>query len=130
MSSEDGPWEDDEEAVPRTSTTSACRWRRPSRGGTSRIALGDGSRAQAAAGPRGRERVRRLLEYYQHFFEDAPREPAQPRVPLTVVEAAVAGVFGLLFNYVSTQRTRELPGLLPEVTYFVLVPFIGPRAAA
>jgi AcrR family transcriptional regulator len=83
-----------------------------------------------AAGPRGRERIRALLQYYQQFFADAPREPGQPRVPLTVVEAAVSGVFGLLFTYVSTQRTRELPGLLPEVTYFVLVPFIGPRAAA
>jgi AcrR family transcriptional regulator len=83
-----------------------------------------------AAGPRGRERIALLLQYYQQFFADAPREPGQPRVPLTVVEATVAGVFGLLFNYVSTQRTSELPGLLPEVTYFVLVPFIGPRAAA
>jgi AcrR family transcriptional regulator len=83
-----------------------------------------------AAGPRGRERIRQLLQYYQRFFDDAPRAPGQPRMPLTVVEAAVAGVFGLLFNYVSTQRTAEMPGLLPEVTYFVLVPFIGPRAAA
>ena len=83
-----------------------------------------------AAGPRGRERIGQLLQYFQQFFADAPREPGQPRAPLTVVEATVAGVFGLLFNYVSTQRTGELPGLLPEVTYFVLVPFIGPRAAA
>ena len=83
-----------------------------------------------AAGPRGRERVAQLLLYYQQFFADAPQGPRQPRVPLTVVEATVAGVFGLLFNYVSTQRTSELPGLLPEITYFVLAPFIGPRAAA
>ena len=83
-----------------------------------------------AAGPRGRARIGQLLEYYQQFFADAPREPGQPRVPLVVVEAVVAGVFGVLFNYVSTQRTSELPGLLPEVTYFVLVPFIGPGGAA
>jgi AcrR family transcriptional regulator len=83
-----------------------------------------------SAGPRGRERIRQLLEYFQQFFADAPREPGQPRVSLTVVEAAVAGVFGLLFSYVSTQRTSELPGLLPELTYFVLVPFIGGHAAA
>jgi AcrR family transcriptional regulator len=83
-----------------------------------------------AAGPRGRERISQLLLYYQQFFAEAPREPGQPRVPLTVVEATVAGVFGLVFNYVSTQRTSALPGLLPEVTYFVLVPFIGARAAA
>ncbi|HEX2689434.1 MAG TPA: TetR/AcrR family transcriptional regulator [Kofleriaceae bacterium] len=83
-----------------------------------------------AAGPRGRERIGQLLQNYQRFFADAPRKPGQPRVPLTVVDAAIAGVFGLLFNYVSTRRTTELPGLLPDVAYFVLVPFIGPRGAA
>jgi AcrR family transcriptional regulator len=83
-----------------------------------------------AAGPRGRERVRKLLQNFQRFFDDAPRQPGQPRVPPVAVEAVVAGVFGLLFNYVSTKRTTDLPDLLPEITYFVLVPFIGPRDAA
>lgn len=83
-----------------------------------------------AAGPRGRERVRQLLQNFQLFFEDAPWQSGQPRVPPVVVEAVVAGVFGLLFNHVSTKRATELPDLLPEITYFVLVPFIGPRAAA
>jgi AcrR family transcriptional regulator len=83
-----------------------------------------------AAGPRGRERVRKLLQNFQRFFDDAPRQPGQPRVPPVAVEAVVAGVFGLLFNYVSTKRTTDLPDLLPEIAYFVLVPFIGPRVAA
>jgi AcrR family transcriptional regulator len=83
-----------------------------------------------AAGPRGRERSRLLLGDFLRFFDDAPRRPQEPRVPPVAIEAVVAGVFGLLFNYVSTKRTAELPGILPEVTYFVLVPFIGPRGAA
>lgn len=83
-----------------------------------------------AAGPRGRERSRRLLEYFLRFFDEAPRQPGQPRVPPVVVEAVVAGVFGLLFNYVSTGRTTELPALLPEIASFVLASFIGWRAAA
>lgn len=83
-----------------------------------------------SAGPRGRERSRRLLQEYLRFFDDAPVRAEQPRVPPVVAEAVVAGVFGLLFHYVSTQRTAELPGLLPEIAYFVLVPFIGPREAA
>jgi AcrR family transcriptional regulator len=83
-----------------------------------------------AAGPRGRERSRLLLDDFLRFFDDAPRRPGQPGVPPVVIEAVVAGVFGLLFNYVSTKRTAELPGILPEITYFVLAPFIGPRAAA
>ncbi len=82
-----------------------------------------------AAGPRGRERSRGLLHDFLRFFDDAPARTGQAKVPLVAIEAVVAGVFGLLFNYVSTRRTAELPGLLPQVTYFVLAPFIGPRAA-
>ena len=51
-------------------------------------------------------------------------------MPPPVIEAVVAGVFGLLFNYVSTGRSSDLPGMLPDITYFVLAPFIGPEAAA
>jgi AcrR family transcriptional regulator len=83
-----------------------------------------------AAGPRGRERSRRLRQAYLQFFDDAPVRADQPPVPRVVVEAVAAGVFGLLFDYVSIKRTAELPDLLPEITYFVLVPFIGPREAA
>ena len=81
-----------------------------------------------AAGPRARARSRRILDDFLRFFDDAPVRADQP-VPPVVIEAVVAGVFGLLFNYVSTRRTAELPGILPEITYFVLVPFLGPRAA-
>ena|ERR1700759_239259 len=44
-----------------------------------------------AAGPRGRERVRKLLQNFQRFYDDAPRQPGQPRVPPVAVEAVVAG---------------------------------------
>lgn len=83
-----------------------------------------------SSGPRGRECSRQLRQAYLRFFDDAPVRAGQPRVPPVVVEAVVAGVFGLLFDHVSTKRTAELPDLLPEITYFVLVPFIGPREAA
>jgi AcrR family transcriptional regulator len=83
-----------------------------------------------AAGPRARERSRRLLDDFLRYFEDAPATSDQPRAPSIVVEAVVAGVFGLLFNYVSSRRTAELPAKLPEITYFVLAPFIGANAAA
>jgi len=86
-----------------------------------------------AAGPRARERNREIVQNFQRFFADVPSRPGQPPVPAVVSEAVVAGVFGLLFNYVSGKRTTELPDLLPEITYFVLAPFIGAhdaRAAA
>jgi AcrR family transcriptional regulator len=83
-----------------------------------------------AAGPRARERSRRLLDDFLRYFADAPAQTDQPPVPPTVIEAVVAGVFGLLYNYVAARRTAELPARLAEITYFVLVPFVGQRAAA
>lgn len=82
-----------------------------------------------AAGPRARERMRQIIEEFEQFVEDAPKRPDQAAVPAILGEAVVAGVFGLLFNYVAARRTAELPGLLPDITYFVLAPFIGTRAA-
>ena len=82
-----------------------------------------------SAGPRARERMRQIVDEFRVFLDDAPRRPDQPPVPAIVGEAIVAGVFGLLFNYVSARRAAELPSVVSDVTYFVLVPFIGTRAA-
>lgn len=83
-----------------------------------------------AAGPRARACRRSLLSSYLDFFTDAPRRPGQPEVPLGVVEAVIAGVYGVIFDFVSTGRAAELPDQLPNLTYLVLVPFLGPKAAA
>ncbi|GGQ81439.1 TetR/AcrR family transcriptional regulator [Couchioplanes azureus] len=83
-----------------------------------------------AAGPRARERRRLLLESYTGFFAEVPRRPGGPEVPDGVVEAVVNGVYGVIFDLVSTGRAAELPDRLPDLTYFVLVPFLGPADAA
>ncbi|MGA5299442.1 TetR/AcrR family transcriptional regulator [Nucisporomicrobium flavum] len=83
-----------------------------------------------AAGPRARERRRALLESYAGFFAEVPRRPGGPQVPAGVVDAVMAGVYGVIFDMVSTGRAAELPDRLPDLTYFVLVPFLGPAVAA
>ncbi|BCJ56227.1 hypothetical protein Asp14428_77020 [Actinoplanes sp. NBRC 14428] len=83
-----------------------------------------------AAGPRARQRRRSLLESYAGFFAVVPKRPGGPAVPPGVVEAVIAGVYGVIFDLVSTGRAAELPDRLPDLTYFVLVPFLGPAAAA
>ncbi len=83
-----------------------------------------------AAGPRALACRRDLLASYLRFFADAPRRAGTPPVPPTAVEAVVAGVYGVIFDYVSTGRAAELPDRLPDLTYFVLAPFVGPRVAA
>jgi hypothetical protein len=79
-----------------------------------------------AAGPTARARRRRLLEGFATFFADAPRRDA---VPAGVIDAVIAGVYGVIYDFVSTGRAAELPEQLPDLTYLVVVPFLGPAAA-
>jgi AcrR family transcriptional regulator len=80
-----------------------------------------------AAGPAARERRRMLLDAYAVFFADAPHGDA---VPAGVVRALIAGVYGVIYDLVSTGRAADLPDQLPHLTYLVVVPFLGPAAAA
>ncbi len=83
-----------------------------------------------AAGPRALACRRDLLASYEGFFADAPRRAGRPPVPEAAVQAVIAGVYGVIFDHVSTGRVDRLPERLPDLTYFVLAPFIGPTAAA
>jgi len=83
-----------------------------------------------AAGPRARACRRQLLDAYAVFFTAAPRRAGTPRVPDGVVDAVIAGVYGVIYDFVSTGRAAELPERLGDLTYLVLVPYLGPAAAA
>jgi len=83
-----------------------------------------------AAGPRALRRRRALLAGFAAPFAEAPRRPSTPPVPPVVVRAVVAGVYGVIFDHVVDGREAELPERLPELSYFALAPFVGPRAAA
>jgi AcrR family transcriptional regulator len=83
-----------------------------------------------SAGPTARARRRLLLDAYTVFFADAPREPGRPEVPAGVVSGVIAGVYGVIYDFVSSGRVTELPDRLVDLTYLVVVPFLGPAAAA
>jgi AcrR family transcriptional regulator len=83
-----------------------------------------------AAGPRALQRRQDLLASFKTFFADAPHHDHGPAVPDEVVAAVVAGIYGVIFEYVAEGRVDRLLDCLPELTYFSLVPFIGRRAAA
>lgn len=83
-----------------------------------------------AAGPRARACRRELLDAFTVFFAEAPRRTGAPPVPDGVVDAVIAGVYGVIYDFVSTGRAAELPERLGDLTYLVLVPFPGPAAAA
>jgi AcrR family transcriptional regulator len=77
-----------------------------------------------AVGPAAREERNLLLSSFDRFFADAPLESDVP-LPEELVRSIVGGVYTTLYRYVSAGRVAELPQLLPVLTYFVMVPFLG-----
>jgi AcrR family transcriptional regulator len=50
-------------------------------------------------------------------------------LPVQASEAIVGGIASILHRHVLNGRTAELPGLLGDITYFALVPYLGHERA-
>ncbi|HEX6499833.1 MAG TPA: TetR/AcrR family transcriptional regulator [Micromonosporaceae bacterium] len=74
------------------------------------------------------ERVE-LLSQFNEFFADAPRPPELSN-PDELIRSIVGGIYSTVYRYVAAGRVAELPDLLPTLTYFAVVPFVGPVEAA
>lgn len=83
----------------------------------------------AAAGDEARRLHRAALSRLAHLLEEG-RAPSQPCLPPSTALMAVSGVAGLIADEIRAGRARELPDFMPELEFAMLVPFIGPRAAA
>jgi AcrR family transcriptional regulator len=84
----------------------------------------------AAAGADARQRhwnaVARFTEYL-----DGGRELADGReLPENISLMSAGAVSGLIFDELLAGRAAQLPALLPDLLFAMLVPYIGPRAAA
>jgi AcrR family transcriptional regulator len=84
----------------------------------------------AAVGPESRERFQEIFERFSRILEEgrkgaAAPDPSRPHASELAIGAGLARVY----EEVVRGRTAELPNLLPELTYEVLVPFIGEEAA-
>ncbi|MER7277730.1 TetR/AcrR family transcriptional regulator [Dactylosporangium sp. NPDC000244] len=82
-----------------------------------------------AAGPHGRIERARMLRRFDRFFAEAPRAADLP-MPEELVETIVGGIYATVYRYVAAGRVQDLPALLPTLTYFTLVPFVGREEAA
>jgi AcrR family transcriptional regulator len=84
-----------------------------------------------AVGPIARDERERLLRRFGGFFLDAPRSSIPGLVPLDeLITSVVGGLYANIYRHVAAGNVAELPSLLPPLTYFALVPFLGPEAAA
>lgn len=61
---------------------------------------------------------------------DAGRERSGPELPASTGLMAASAVTGLLFDEVQAGHTVELPERLPDLLFALLVPYLGPWAAA
>jgi AcrR family transcriptional regulator len=84
----------------------------------------------AAAGADARRRHWNAVARFTEFLEDG-RELADGReLPENIALMAAGAVSGLIFDELLTGRAERLPELLPDLLFAMLVPYIGPRAAA
>lgn len=83
------------------------------------------------AGPAAQRRYRAAIQRLTPLFEEG-RDHAQGgrSLPANTSRMAIGGVTGLIADELLAGRAEGLPGLLSDVLFATLVPYIGPDAAA
>jgi hypothetical protein len=72
------------------------------------------------------EIMRAFATYFEAGFEQAPEGHSVPRIS---GEAVVGGVWQVLHHYIDSGRVAELSGAVPQLTYMLLAPWLGPKEA-
>jgi len=84
-----------------------------------------------AAGPAAQRRYRAALQRMTPFFDEGRDfAPGGRRLPANTSRMAIGAVIGLVSDEIDAGRADRLPGLLPEVLFAAMVPYLGPAAAA
>jgi AcrR family transcriptional regulator len=84
----------------------------------------------AAAGSDARQRHWNAVARFTEYLEGG-RELADGReLPDNISLMSAGAVSGLIFDELLAGRAAQLPALLPDLLFAMLVPYIGPRAAA
>ncbi|MFB9236917.1 TetR/AcrR family transcriptional regulator [Plantactinospora siamensis] len=82
-----------------------------------------------AVGPAARRERDALLEKFHAFFAEARPRP-DVAAPDELVGSVVGGIYATIHRRVAAGRVADLPALLPTLTYFMAVPFLGRSGAA
>lgn len=91
-----------------------------------RTAVAEVTTAGADARRRHWNAISRFAEYLIEGQELAGGRELPPNISLM----SAGAVSGLIFEELLAGRSAELPALLPDLLFAMLVPYIGPRAAA
>jgi AcrR family transcriptional regulator len=83
-----------------------------------------------AAGPAALECFEESQQAFVSLFEiGRPVSPYEKDLPETLEEAVIGGIFWIVYQRLVSGNMDEIPGLLPEIVEFSLVPYLGPEAA-
>jgi AcrR family transcriptional regulator len=123
-------------------TESACepgrRWRDRARSGLAAVVellAADPALARvavveaSAAGPEARRRHWATIDRFARLLE--PGSPQQRyELPPGTALMATGAVLGLILDELREDRAANLPQILPELEFALLVPYLGPKIAA
>lgn len=84
----------------------------------------------AAAGADARRRHWDAISRFTEFLEEGEEEAGDRELPENIALMAAGAVSGLIFDELLTGRAERLPQKLPDLVFALLVPYIGPGAAA
>lgn len=83
-----------------------------------------------AVGEEARVRYRANLNRFVPFLEEGRAlAPQGDDLPADTARFAIGGAMSLIFDEVRAGRGPELPRLIPELTFAVLMPYLGADAA-
>jgi AcrR family transcriptional regulator len=83
----------------------------------------------AAAGADARQRHWNAVSRFTAYLDDG-RELAGRELPENISLMSAGAVSGLIFDELLAGRAAQLQAMLPDLLFAMLVPYIGPRAAA
>jgi AcrR family transcriptional regulator len=84
----------------------------------------------SAAGADARQRHWDAITRFTEFLEDGEELAGERELPENIALMAAGAVSGLIFDQLLTGRAERLPQMLPDLVFALLVPYIGPGAAA
>jgi len=86
----------------------------------------------SAAGAEARRRHSAAIGRFSRLLESGGRPPyeGELELPPNTAQMTVGAVVGLILDELREDRVVNLPHILPELEFALLVPYLGPRAAA
>jgi AcrR family transcriptional regulator len=82
-----------------------------------------------AAGDDARKRYGEALARFTPLLDEGREYSRRPSLPEDTARFAIGGATSLIFDEVRAGRGQELPRILPQLVFAVLMPYLGPQAA-